>query len=87
MNKIDFNAIFDNTESVKRLAELTILPEPKYGNEKVKFCIGQTVRCLATATLIEGTEFEISSSSAVNGYIRYFGAGMWHRQKDLEKVA
>jgi len=83
MTNFDFNEIFDNTESVMKLAKLTILPEPESGNETVKFTKGQKVRCLASGVLIEGTEFEIQSSNSVNGYVRYFGAGMWHRQKDI----
>ena len=84
MNNFDFNAIFDNTESTMILAKLTVLPEPKNGKESVKFEVGQMMESLSTDTMKEGSKFKIESFNVVNGYVRYFGAGMWHRQKDIK---
>ena len=76
--------VYDNTLKIKALASTVYVCEDELvGEQQQIFQIGQTVTASGTGALKVGTPVKIESSSSVNGFVRYFGAGMWHLQTDL----
>ena len=78
---------FDNTANVQYLAFK--MPDDYLavasGKEKQSFKIGQKVISTGTGCLIPGVEVIIKDVIIENGYVKYFGNGMWHRQNDLKE--
>lgn len=63
---------------------LQLPPTPK-GKEMYAFRVGQTVTASGKGAIRAGVRFKIEQREKVNGFCRYYGAGMWHRSGDIEK--
>ena len=76
---------FDNTANIQYLAfklgnnYLAV----ESGKEKQLFDIGETVISTGTGCLIPDIEVVIQDIIVENGYVKYFGNGLWHNQNDL----
>ncbi len=76
-----------STRLVKEMARRQPIPRVKVVNETYRFTIGQRVRSTGTGGLIAGVEFTVTDRrKQPSGWCRYYGAGMWHRQYDIEPV-
>ena len=81
-NKISF----DNTANVQYFADMApkdFLAIPA-GKEKQIFKIDQIVVSTGTGCLIPNVSVMIEDVIIENGYVKYFGNGMWHNQNDLK---
>jgi hypothetical protein len=74
---------FDNTASVKKLAQKGIPPIPK-GNESFRFNVGQTVISSGEGMFKKGTPFTIADRYMQHGYAYYRDTkANVHRDKDI----
>lgn len=74
-----------STELLKKQCEagLMEIPAAPSGNGRYQFEVGQTVQCTETGSIKPGVKFVLEDRHIQNGWPWYYGAGLWHRDKDL----
>lgn len=82
-----WNAYKDrSTQLTKRTAKRIHLQPTPNGHQVYRFEVGQSVRSLANDVCKQGTTFKVTLRIKDNGFCRYYGAGLWHRQQDIEAI-
>jgi len=49
----------------------------------MKFKVGDYVRCLPSGKFKEAIQFCIDKAEVIDGFNKYFGGGVWHREDDI----
>lgn len=84
VNKLEIHDMFDNTAHIQRISEYINLEHgTPYRNKSASFCIGQSVTSNGKGAMKAGVTFKIEDVNTINGFSRYYGAGMWHLESDI----
>lgn len=86
MNPLDDYLSERSTSLTKQQALRIYLDSAPAGKERYQFKVNQNVKATGKGPLKKGVRCRIEKRMKVNGYVRYYAAGLWHKAGDLQPL-